>query len=436
MQVSVETTQGLERKITITVPADKVESEVKNRLVRLSKTQRLDGFRPGKVPVSVIARRFGQSVRQDVASDMAQRNYVEAIIQEKINPAGAPQLEILKNEAGQDFEFTATIEVYPEFEVQGVDALEIEKATADVTDADLDNMLDTLRKQQASWSEVEREVRDGDKVNIDFEGKVDGELFDGGKAEGFDLEIGAGRMIPGFEDPILGRKAGEEVVVNVTFPEDYHAENLKGKDAEFAVKINKVEERVLPEVNEEFAKNFGVGDGSVESLKGEVRNNMKRELKQALKNQVKEKALDALLEKNEVEVPNTLLDQEIDNLRKQAQQRFGANEQNQSLPELPAELFAEQASKRVKVGLVLGEFIKSNELKPDENRVKQLIEEIASAYEDPTEVLNYYMKNEEMLQKIRNVALEEQAIDLILEKAKVTEVAKGFEEVMNPQRQA
>jgi trigger factor len=431
MQVSVETTNGLERRLTISVPAEQVEKEVENRLRRLSKTQRIDGFRPGKVPVSVIRKRYSDAVRYEVAGELAQRNYFEAIMAEKIAPAGRPELAIVKNEAGADLEFTATIEVYPEFEVVGLEAVEVEKPVAEVTDADLANMIETLRKQHATYTEVERAAAEGDKTFIDFVGSVDGEEFDGGKAENFELVVGAGRMIPGFEEAVIGHKAGEEVVAQVTFPEDYHAENLKGKAAEFKIKINKIEGQQLPEVNEEFAAKFGVGDGSVESFKAEVIKNMKRELAQALKNSVKEQVINGLLEQNQVDLPKALVEQEIDVLRKQALQRFGGADQK-NMPELPAELFQDQAERRVRIGLLLGELIQGNKLEADEARVMDQINTLATAYEDPAEVVKYYTDNKELMQQMRNLALEDQAIDLVISKAKVTEVTKSFDEVMNP----
>ncbi|MBD1390310.1 trigger factor [Neiella sp. HB171785] len=432
MQVSVETTQGLERCLTITVPADKVDSAVQGQLRRMAsdKKRRVPGFRPGKVPVSVINKMYGASVRQDVIGEVAQRSYVEAIIAEKINPAGSPRLEVTKAEAGADLEFKATIEVYPEFEVSGVDKVEVEKPVVEIADADLDDMIETLRKQNATWEVAERAAAEGDKVNIDFVGKIDGEEFDGGKSEGFDLTLGGGQMIPGFEDAIVGAEAGADVVANVTFPENYHAENLKGKEAEFAIKVNKVEAQVLPEVTEEFVKKFGVESGDIAELREEVKKNMTRELEQTLKNTVKQQVLDGLVEQNDVDVPQALVVQEIDALRQQALQRFGGNTQN--APELPAELFDEQARKRVKVGLVLGEFIKAKELKVEDERVEAQIASMASAYEDADQVIAYYKSNDELMEQMRNLALEDQAIDALLAEAKVTEVEKSFKDVMQP----
>ncbi|MFT6986360.1 MAG: trigger factor [Psychromonas sp.] len=431
MQVSVESTQGLERKLTITVAADLFEKEYDGRILHLSKTQRVDGFRPGKVPVSVIAKRFGSSVEHEVASEVMQRNFFEAIVAEKLNPAGAPTVAPQARQRGEDFVFTATFEVYPEVTLKALEELSVEQESAQITDADLDNMIETLRKQHATWTSVEREAADGDQATLDFAGSIDGELFEGGKAEGFQIVLGSNKMIPGFETGILGKKAGEEFTIEVNFPEEYHAENLKGKAAQFAIKLNKVEEQVLPEVTAEFVKKFGVESGDLENLKADVKQNMLRELEQVLKNSAKDKVLTALVENNEIEIPKSLVDGEVDVLRKQAMERYGKQMDPNNLPELPAELFAEQAEKRVKVGLLLGEVIKVNELKVDQDKVTALIESAASAYEDPTEVIEYYKNNKEMMQNMENVALEEQAIDFIIEKAKVTQVKKSFDEVMN-----
>ena len=433
MQVSVETTQGLERRLTITVPADSIDSAVKSRLQQLAKTQRINGFRQGKVPVSVIQKRYGQAVRQEVAGDVMQQNFYQAVMQEEITPAGMPKFELTKDQQGQDLEFVASFEVYPEVKVQGVDEIEIDQPKVEIKDEDLDNMMETLQKQHANWVEVEREAAEEDRVVIDFVGKIDGEEFDGGKAEDFTLEFGKGRMIPGFEKPLVGAKAGQDVTVEVTFPEDYHAEALKGKDAVFDVHVKKVEGQELPEVNEEFAKLFGIEEGGIDALKDEVRKNMQRELDQTLKAKVKEDVIAKLLEKNELDVPQALVDQEIEALREQAKQRFSQQGGGQNMPELPAELFTDNAKRRVSIGLLLGEIIKQNELQADESKVDALIETSASAYEDPQEVIEYYKNNEELMQQMKNVALEEQAIEWVLDNAKTQEVTKDFDEVMNKQ---
>ncbi len=431
MQVSVETTQGLGRRLTITIAADSIENAVKSELVNVAKKVRIDGFRKGKVPMTVVAQRYGASVRQDVLGELMSRNFIDAIIKEKINPAGAPNYVPGEYKLGEDFTYSVEFEVYPEVELQGLEAIEVEKPVVDVTDEDVDTMLDTLRKQQATWKDSDAAATAEDRVTIDFTGSVDGEVFEGGQASDFVLAMGQGRMIPGFEDGVVGHKAGEEFTIEVTFPEDYHAENLKGKAAKFDIVLKKVEERELPEFTEEFIKRFGVEDGSVAGLRTEVRKNMDRELKGAVRNRIKSQAIDGLVNANNIDVPAALIDGEIDVLRRQAAQRFGGNEQ-QAL-ELPRELFEEQAKRRVVVGLLLGEVIRTHELKADEARVNALIEEMASAYEDPKEVIEFYSKNKELMDNMRNVALEEQAVEAVLAKAKVSEKASSFSELMNQQ---
>ncbi|MFA0236339.1 trigger factor [Vibrio sp. 10N.222.55.C7] len=430
MQVTVETLEGLERRLNITVPAANIEDAVTAELRNIAKNRRFDGFRKGKVPMKMVAKMYGKAVRQDVMGEVMQRHFIEAIVKEKINPAGAPTFAPVENNEGADLVFNATFEVYPEVELKGLENITVEKPAVEVKEADVEEMIETLRKQQATWTEVEAAADAGSRATIDFVGSIDGEEFEGGKAENFPLEMGAGRMIPGFEDGIVGKTAGMEFEIDVNFPEDYHAENLKGKAAKFAIKVNKVEARELPELNEEFVAKFGATDG-VEGLKVEVRKNMERELKQAVKNRIKEQAIDGLVNENNIDVPSALIDQEIGVLRQQAAQRFGGN--TEAADQLPRELFEEQAKRRVVVGLLLGEVIKTEELKADDEKVKAIIEEMATAYEDPTEVIAYYEQNEQMMNNMRNVALEEQAIDAIIAKAQVSDKEVSFNELMNQQ---
>ncbi|EIF5158871.1 trigger factor [Vibrio cholerae] len=430
MQVTVETLEGLQRRLNITVPAANIEDAVAAELRNIAKNRRFDGFRKGKVPMKMVAKMYGKAVRQDVLGEVMQRHFIEAIVKEKINPAGAPTFAPVEIGEGKDLVFTATFEVYPEVELKGLENIAVEKPAAEVTDADVAEMLETLRKQQATWKEVDEAAENGKRVSIDFVGSIDGVEFEGGKAENFPLEMGAGRMIPGFEDGIVGKTKGMDFVIDVTFPEDYHAENLKGKAAKFAIKVNKVEARELPELNDEFVARFGVAEGGVDALKAEVRKNMERELKQAIKARIKEQAIEGLVKENEIQVPSALIDQEINVLRQQAAQRFGGNVE--AAAQLPRELFEEQAKRRVVVGLLLGEVIRTHELKADEEKVKALITEMATAYEDPSEVVSYYEQNQQLMNNMRNVALEEQAVDAIIAKAKVTEKAISFSELMNP----
>ena len=428
---TIETTQGLERRVSITIPADSVKSAVREELKRVAKNARVDGFRKGKVPPHIIEQRFGASVRNDVLNDLLPRHFFDLMFQEKVNLAGRPTFAVDSYEEGKDLQFTATFEVYPEVKLQGLENIKVEKPTVEITEADIDKMVDVLRKQQATWAETQDAAKAEDRVTLDFSGSIDGEEFEGGKASDFVLLMGQGRMIPGFEEGIVGHKAGEQFDINVTFPAEYHSENLKGKAAKFAVTLKKVEVMVLPELTDEFVSKFGPNSKTVADLRVEIKKNMERELKNALVSRVKNQVIDGLIEQNPLEVPAAAIEQEIEVLRNQAAQRFGGNPQQAA--QLPRELFEEQAKRRVQVGLLFSEVIASNELKADEARVKAMIEDIASAYEQPAEVIEYYNKNKELMNNIRNVVLEEQAVDAVLEKAQVTEKASSFDEIMNPQ---
>ena len=433
MSISIETLEGLQRRVTITVPADKIEAAYKEQLKGYAKNARVDGFRKGKVPHSIIEQRFGLAARQDVLSDEMQRAFFEGVMAEKIALAGRPTFTPNNYQPGQDFSFSATFEVFPEVELKGLENIEVEKPVVEITEADLDKMVDVLRKQQATWAESQEAAKAEDRVVIDFVGSVDGEEFEGGKATDFALAMGQGRMIPGFEEGIVGHKAGEQFDIDVTFPADYHSENLKGKAAKFAIILKKVENIVLPELTEEFVKKFGNAK-SVEDLRAEIKKNMQRELKNAVTARVKNQVINGLIVQNDIEVPAAAIAEEVDVLRQQAVQRFGGKPEMAA--QLPAELFEADAKRRVQVGLLLSNVISQNELKVDEARVEAMIADIASAYEQPAEVVEYYAKNRQLTENIRNVVLEEQAVDAVLEKAKVTDKALSFDELMQSQVQA
>ena len=428
---TIETTQGLERRVSITVPAETITNAVREELKRVAKNARVDGFRKGKVPPQIIEKRFGASVRQDVLNDLLPRHFFDLMFQQKVNLAGRPTFTVESYEDGKDLQFNATFEVYPEVELQGLENIKVEKPVVEITAADIDKMIEVLRKQQATWSETQEAAKAEDRVTIDFTGSIDGEEFEGGKASDFVLLMGQGRMIPGFEDGVVCHKAGEQFEIDVTFPAEYHSENLKGKAAKFAVTLKKVEVMVLPELTDEFVAKFGPNTKTVADLRAEIEKNMQRELKNALTARVKNQVIDGLLAQNTFEVPAAAVEQEIEVLRNQAAQRFGGNAQQAA--QLPRELFEEQAKRRVQVGLLFSQIIASNELKADDARAKAMIEEIASAYEQPAEVIEYYSNNKELMNNIRNVVLEEQAVDAVLAKAQVTEKASSFDEVMNPQ---
>lgn len=434
MQVSVETTSGLERRMTITVPAARVDSEVNERVNKTARTVRMDGFRPGKVPVAVVKKRFGASIRQEALGDLIRDCFYEAVTQQKLNPAGFPTIESVKDEGNADIAFVATFEVYPEVTVGDLAAIKVERPAAEIGDADVEKMIDTLRRQRASWIESGDAAKDGDRLDIDFDGSVDGEAFEGGASKGFSLVLGSKRMIPGFEDQLVGAKAGEERSLNVTFPEDYQAENLKGKAAVFKVKVNKVETPVLPEIDAEFIKSFGIKDGGVDKFKADVRKNMERELKQAIKNKVKGQVLEGLVSVHSVDVPKALVQNEIGRQRQQMLRQFGGNAKNINPDMLPDELFAEQAKRSVTLGLVIAEIIKSADIKVDADRVRALIEEIAESYETPSEVVNWYYGNQEQLQQVEAVVLEDQVVDHVLSKAAVSDKAGTYEDILRPQQ--
>ena len=433
MSISIETLEGLQRRVTIIVAADKIEAAYKEQLKGYAKNARVDGFRKGKVPHSIIEQRFGVAARQDVLSDEMQRAFFDAVIAEKINLAGRPPFTPNNYQPGQEFSFSVTFEVFPEVELKGLENIEVEKPVVEISEADLDKMVDVLRKQQATWAESQEAVKAEDRVVIDFVGSVDGEEFEGGKATDFVLAMGQGRMIPGFEEGIVGHKAGEQFDIDVTFPAEYHAENLKGKAAKFAITLKKVENIVLPELTEEFVKKFGNAK-SVEDLRAEIKKNMQRELNNAVTARVKNQVINGLIAQNDIEVPAAAVAEEVEVLRQQAVQRFGGKPEMAA--QLPAELFEAEAKRRVQVGLLLSTVIGSNELKVDEARVEAMISDIASAYEQPAEVVEYYAKNRQLTENIRNVVLEEQAVDAVLAKAKVAEKAMSFDELMQSQVQA
>ncbi|ACO78543.1 trigger factor [Azotobacter vinelandii CA] len=429
MQVSVESTSALERRLTIGVPAERIETEVNKRLQQTARRAKIPGFRPGKVPMSVIRQRYEESARQEALGELIQASFYEAVVEQKLKPAGAPSVEPKVFEKGKDLEYVATFEVYPEFEITGLESIAVERLQAEVAESDVDNMLEILRKQNTHYKQVEREARDGDQLNIDFVGKVDGEAFAGGSAKGTLLVLGSGRMIEGFEAGLVGAKAGEERVLSLTFPADYQNLDLAGKAAEFAVTVNSVSEAELPELNADFFSLFGINESSLEAFRAEVGKNMERELRQAIKSKVKTQVMDGLLAANPVEVPKALIENEVNRLRVQAVQQFGGNIKPE---QLPADLFQDQAKRRVTLGLIVAEMVKQFDLKPDESKVKTLIEEIASAYQEPEQVVAWYYGNEQQLSEVRSVVLEEQVVDTVLQKANVTDKAVSYEEAVKP----
>jgi trigger factor len=435
MQVSVETTSGLERRLTIGIPADVIDSEVNKRLQEAAKTVRINGFRKGKVPVKVVKQRFGEGVRQEVLGDAINRSFYDALRQESLTPAGRPSIEPVQTEPGKDVEFIATFEVYPEVELKGLEGIEVTKYQAEVTEADVDNMIEVLRKSQASWESVDRAAQDGDRVEIDFVGTKDGEEFEGGSAEGHKLVLGSNSMIPGFEEGIVGMKAGEEKTLDLTFPDDYQDESLKGAKVQFKVTLKAVWEQKLPELNEEFFKAFGVTEGGIEKFRTDVKSNMETEKNKAIKNKVKGQVMDAVLKANELELPKALVDSEIDALRRQTLQQYGGLSEDLDISSiLPDDMFREQAERRTALGLLISEVIKQEKMTADKDRVKAMIEEMAASYEDPEAVVQHYYSNQQLMSSVEAAALEDQVVDFILDNAEVTEKQVGYDEAIKPEQ--
>jgi trigger factor len=427
MQVSVESTGALERRMEVQVPAERVEKAVDERLQRMSRTVRLKGFRPGKVPVKVVRQQFGQQVRQEVLGDVMQTTFNEAVVQEKLTPAGGPRIEPINLEQGADLKYRAIFEVLPQIEIKGVESLNVERPAATVAEGDVDAMIQNLREQRPTYNVVDREAGDTDRVTIDFEGTIDGTPFEGGKAENYPIDIGAGRMLADFEAGLKGVKAGDKKDIELTFPANYQA-NLAGKQAKFAITVKQVEERVLPELNDEFAKLYGVEEGGVERLRSEVQENMERELGEAIKARVKKQILDGLLEANPIELPKSMVDAQVRELQIDAARRMGARDASQ-IP--PPEGFQEPARRRVALSLLIGEIIQNAKIQVDQAQVQARFEELAAQYPDQGQALQQYRSNPQFRRQMEAAVLEDQVIDWLTERAQVSEKPSSFKEIMN-----
>jgi trigger factor len=428
MNVTVESTGALGRRMRVEVPIERIESEVDTRLKSVGRTARIKGFRPGKVPAKVVRQHYGKQVRQEVLGEIMQKSYSDAVVQQKLRPAGGPKIET-EGEDGKTFAYVATFEVLPEVELKDLDKIKVEKAEIEIGDTDLDDMLMSLRKQRATWEAVDRKSKDGDRVVVDFTGTIDGEEFPGGSGKNIPVVLGQGQMLPDFEKGLKGIKAGDEKTIKVKFPKDYHAEDLAGKTAEFGINTHRVENQVLPELNDEFAEAFNVTEGGMERFRQDVRDNMEREAKTKLAGDIREQVLEGLVEKNPIDVPHALVHEEMHALQHEAMQRLGIEDHDQAPP---MENFKEAAIKRVRLGLLLRQVIAEQRITIDQAALRSRVEEMCAGYENEDEMVNLYMSNPQIMQQVEPMVVEQKAVDWLLENAKVKVKKVSFKDYMNP----
>ncbi|AWN16625.1 trigger factor [Salinisphaera sp. LB1] len=439
MDVSVENPGGLKRRLKVQIPADRVNTAVDEKVKRVGQHARIPGFRPGKAPTKVLYQRYGAQARQEAVSELIQSTYPEAVEKSELNPAGQPEIELDAFEEDGPLSFTANIEVYPEIELKGLDSITVEKPVAEVTDAEVDKTLDRIRDQNKSWEEVERESADGDQVVVDYVGRIDGEAFEGGTGNDIEITLGEEQFLPDMERAMVGRKPGEEFQVDVAFPEDYGAEDLAGKTATFDVTVKAVKEAKPAEVDEAFIKQMGIEEGTLEALRDKIRESLEQEVKHAIDTSVKTQTMDALYEANPIDVPESMVAQEIDRMRKEAMQRMpeemqGNEEQAKQL--LPDDALREQATKRVALGLLIAEVISEKELELDQDKVAEKMDEIAAGYGDQAEaVKNYYQQNPQLMQGLQAMVMEQQVVDDLLANATITEKDTELDELLNANRQ-
>lgn len=434
MAVNVETVSALERRINLSIPTEQIEKEVASRLQRMTRTVRMQGFRPGKVPIRIVASTYGPQVRSEVIGDAIQKNFSDTVTEQKLRVAGYPRIEPkapVEGVAANDamFEFIATFEVYPEIAIGDLAGLVVERARTEVSDTDVDATVDTLRKQRASHAPVARAGAAGDRVTLDFAGTIDGVAFDGGTSTDFKFELGAGQMLPEFDAAATGMSAGETKAFDLAFPADYHGKDVAGKTARFTITVKLVEESVLPAVDADFAKSLGVADGDVARMKADIRANIEREVKKRLQSQVKSAVMQALYETVKLETPKALIAMDVERLTEQARADLAQRGVKQEMP-LPPELFQEQAKRRVSLGLILNELVKANGLEAKPDQVRAVIDEFAQSYEDPAEVVRWYYGDKQRLADIEALALEDNVVGFVLGRAKVSDKTIPFAELM------
>jgi trigger factor len=432
MQANLETLSALERRLSVSLPATDIDQEVETRLKRLSRTVKLHGFRPGKVPLKVVAQHYGPQVRQEVLGDVMQRSFGEAVRQQNLRVAGYPRFELApRTEGAVEVQYHATFEIYPEVKVGDIAGAAIERPALEVGDAEVDKTIEVMRKQRTTYEPVERAAQTGDRVTIDFRGTLDGADFPGSSGSGQQAVLGEGRLLPDFEGGVTGMKPGETKAFDVRFPPDYHAREVAGKTARFEVTLNRVAAPRLPEVDAGFAKSLGVADGDLGKMRAEIRANLEREVKVKLRTRVREQVMQALLDATRIEAPRSLVQIEIERLKAGARQELAARgvKVNQETP-LPADLFEQQATRRVTLGLILGELVKTHNLYPKPEQVRRLVEEQAESYERPGEVVKWFYAEPERLRDIESGVLEDNVVAWALGIARVTDRKVDFDELM------
>jgi trigger factor len=430
MQANVETLGALERRIDLTVPAGDIEKEVSTRLAKLARTVRMPGFRPGKVPIKTVAAMYGAQVQAEVLNDKVGAAFNSAVSSNNLRVAGAPKLEPKTGEQTQDLAFSATFEIYPEIKLGDLSGVEVQRAVCDVGDAEIDKTLEIMRKQRASFEAAGRAAADGDKVTVDFVGTQDGVAFEGGSGTDFPLQLGEGRMLPEFEAAVRGMTAGEKKTFPLTFPADYRATQLAGKTVQFEITVKGVEQPVLPAVDEAFAKSLGIADGDVAKMRAEVKANLEREVKTRLKSRTKDAAMNALLSGASFEVPKSLIQADQERLAELARQDLVSRGIAAKEAPLPPEIFAPQAERRVRLGLLLAELVRAENLQAQQQQIRKTIEEIAQSYERPAEVIQWYLSNRDRLSEIETVVVEDNVVDWVLKNAKVVDAPVSFDELM------
>ncbi|WP_332827339.1 trigger factor [Ramlibacter sp.] len=437
MAVTVETLDKLERKMTLTLPVNAIQSEVDSRLKKLARTVKMDGFRPGKVPMSVVAQRYGYSVQYEVMNDKVGEAFAAAANEAKLRVAGQPKITEKEGAPEGELAFDAVFEVYPEVKIADLADAEVEKVSTEVTDAAIDRTLDILRKQRRTFAQRAQDaaVAEGDRVTVDFEGKIDGEPFEGGKAEDFQFMVGEGQMLKEFDDSVRGMKAGESKTFPLAFPADYHGKDVAGKTADFMVTVKKLESSNLPEVNEAFAKSLGIQEGGVDGLRADIRKNLEREVKFRLLARNKQAAMDALVAKSELDLPKSIVQNEIDRLieSQRAELKQRGLKDVEKLP-IPEDIVRPQAERRVRLGLVVAELVRTNSLEAKPEQIKQHIEELAASYERPADVVRWYYGDNRRLAEVEAIVIENNVTEYILSKAKTVEKNVAFDELMGQQQ--